>query len=147
MHDIWADRILKYNDKYILYRLRICRLYYTHTHTQTLTHVLLDEYSHLYILYLTRSCINLRFAPVLTTSPRPTAFAVPFVYLYHDTRMRVICMYIIVYNIMQMRVEDLMYTFIQGCSSSTLTSIFILNNKSIQISIFGIIWKYILMYI
>lgn len=35
MHDIWVDRILKYNEKYILFGLRICRLYYTHTHTYT----------------------------------------------------------------------------------------------------------------
>lgn len=129
MHNIWADRILKYNDKYILYRLRRYLSLVLHTHLHI--YVLLDEYSYLYILYLTRSCINLRFAPVLTTSPRPTAFAVPFVYLYYDTRMRVICMYIIVYNTMQMCLKNLIYTFIQGCSSSTLTSICILNNKSI----------------
>jgi len=86
MHDIWADRILKCNNKYIW---TTCLSLVLHTHTFRFCGMSIHSHPH-NILYLTSSCINLRFAPVLTTQ-RPTAFAVYTVstYLY-------VCMHVCV---------------------------------------------------
>lgn len=130
---IWADRILKYNNKYMW---MTCLSLVSHTDTY---HIHLGyagwvySHSHNVLYYLTRSCINLWFALFLTTQ-RPSAFATTRTTVFSSIYLYVY-MYVFIHYVYRYSERGRFDIYIQGGSSSTFASSHSIDNWNLYLGI------------